>query len=163
MSQHLPTATEDDILNELNALVTLFSDAFPDAKIIRQTLPRQPEPNTFVIRFQSASIENETALTYVETREWQIIYVSGTAETDDQNVFRALRRSEKLTIGDPRMVIPINDGSLRYMRVANFGISQVAELEGEQKSGLGVLQTTVRKARDIETYEKITETGVRRS
>lgn len=161
MAQHLPTATEDDILNEMEALVTLFSDAFPDATIVRQNIPKEPAPDTFVIAFQGDGTENETVLTYVETREWQIIYVSGTAESDSANVMRALNKAKKLTIGNPRMVIPIDDGSMRYMRVSNFGISQVAELEDEQKSGLGVLQTTVRKARDIETYDKIMEAGVR--
>ncbi|MFD2704632.1 hypothetical protein [Salibacterium lacus] len=161
MAGHLPTATEDDIINEMEAIITHFSAAFPDATFVRQNIPEQPDPDTFVIVFQGESTSTETSLTYAAERDWQVIYVSGTDENDSANVMRALGRAEKLTVGDPKMVIPINDGSMRYMRVGNFGISQVAELEGGQKSGLGVLQTVVRKARDIQAYEKIMEAGVR--
>ena len=162
MANQLPIATADDILNELEALVTLFTDAFPDAQIVRQNIPREPQPDTFVIAFQSANTETETALSYVNTREWQIIYVSGTSESDSANVLRALGSAEKLLVGNPRMVIPINDGSLRYMRISGYSTSQVAELEDGNKAGLAILQTEVRKARDLPTYEKIMETGVRR-
>lgn len=158
----IPTASADDILNEMEALISYLSAEFPDAQFVRQMIPKDPQPGTFVVAFQNSSPRRETALTYVDTREWQIIYIAGTRPIDNAEVLRNLTKVQKLTYANQRMAIPINDGSLRYMRVTGFNFGQPAELEGGNKAGLAILTTEVRKARDYETYEKIMEVQIRR-
>lgn len=156
----LPNVTANDLLNELESVLTYIRDIYDDSRYERQNVPTSPQANTFVIRFQNARTQAETALTYVDIREWQIIYISGTKSSDVAEVLTRMNGIKRHTAGAFRQVIPINDGSLRYMRVGSFSFGQPFKLENGNHAIIGVLTTEVRKARDFPSYEKIMKAGV---
>mgnify|MGYP001164609927 FL=1 len=162
----LVKASPDDIITELESVANFVSKIFDDEPIMYyQHVPKQPEEGSISVIFQNATVEQETALTYVDIREWQII-VFGKKDTEiaaDPGVLRAMESIKKATIGAARQVIPLNDGSLRYMRIVNNGFSygMPVKTEDGRWASVGILQTEVRRARDFETYKKIMEAGVR--
>ena len=70
---------------------------------------------------------------------------------------------KRATVGAVRQVIPLTDGSLRYMRISvnGFSYSAPVKTDDDRWACVGILRTEVRRARDLPTYEKIMETGIR--
>lgn len=161
MVNELPAANADDILAELESVLTYIRGIFPDAHYERQNVPRQPQSDTFIIRFQNANVRQETALSYVDTREWQVIYIGRKEAYEVAEVLTKMNGIKRKLFGDMRLAIPIAD-SLRYMRMTGFSFGQPVKTEDGNHAIVGVLTTEVRKARDIEAYEKIMKAGVRR-
>lgn len=157
----LPTANADDILFELDSVVEYIREYSPDSIILKQNVPLKPKKDTFVIRFQNASVVEETAISYVDTREWAIVYIGGDQSNDVSDVLTKMNGIKRKVYGDIRRVIPIKN-NLRYMRAKGFTFGQTVRMENGNHAAVGILTTEVRKARDLETYEKIMRTGVRR-
>lgn len=157
----LPNAQVNDLLNELESVLSYIRDIYDDSRYERQNVPTSPQGNTFVIRFQNARTQQETALSYVDIREWQIVYIGGTQAMDVAEVMTRMNGIKRHIAGAFRQVIPINDDSLRYMRVGSFSFGQPFKMENGNHAIIGVLTTEVRKARDLPSYEKIMRAGVR--
>lgn len=164
----LVKASADDIVKEIEAVANFIAPLFSlqPSDVYLQRVPDQPKSNELSVLFQNASTQQETALTYVDVREWQIIYFGEPESTHpaDPNALMAMERIKKHTFGAVRQAIPIDDGSLRYMRIQNNGFTFGAPVKTEDGrwASLGVLRTEVRRARDYEVYQKIMDTGVRR-
>lgn len=156
----LPNAKPNDLLNELEAVLSYIRGVYPTSGYERQNMPLQPQANTFVIRFQNSGTRQETALSYVDTREWQIVYIGGIQPFDVGDVLTKAEGVKRHTAGAFRQVIPVNNEDLRYMRVGSFSFGQPFKLEGGNHAVIGVLTTEVRKARDLPAYEKILQAGV---
>ncbi len=161
MSNALPTANADDILAELESVLSYICEYSPTSTFERQNIPLQPQADSFIIRFQNASSRQETAISYVDTREWQIVYIGGKEAHEVADVLAKMNGVKRKVLGDVRVAIPVAD-SLRYMRVTGFSFGQPVKTEDDRHAIVGVLTTDVRKARDIASHEKIMKAGVRR-
>lgn len=158
-------ASPDDIITELESVAGFIGSIFDNPVIYFQRIPEQPSAGDFSVIFQNSTTEQETALSYVDVREWQII-AFGEKDVDapaDPNVMAKMEAIKRATVGAVRQVIPLSDESLRYMRIVNNGFSYSAPVKTEDGrwACVGVLQTEVRRARDYETYEKIMQAGIR--
>jgi hypothetical protein len=58
-------------------------------------------------------------------------------------------------------MIPLTDGSLRYIRINSFGFGIPVQTESGLFSIVGVMPTELRQARDQETYQKIMQINTR--
>lgn len=144
------------IVNDLISVENFVKGAFPSAKTEKQTVPKHPSADTFVIRFQNDSRELETAGHYRIDREYQIVYIGASAP----GVLSKMDALSKTLY--QRKVIPIN-GSLRYIRVESFSFSQPFTTDNDLTACIGVLATEIREARDEPTYEKIMHVYERRA
>jgi hypothetical protein len=142
------------LVNDIVSVENFVKSVNPTALTFKQTPPKEPVPNTFVIRFQSESRESETALHWRTEREYQIIYFGADA-ADVLTKMDALSKALYQTL-----LIPI-DGSLRYIRVESFSLSQPFLTDNKLFACIGVLSTTIREARDQATYEKIMHVNTR--
>lgn len=134
--------------NELQSVVDFVKTMYPTAKIIKQNVPSTPAANTFVIRLLTSDTESETLYHMRRNRDYQVVYYGSNVE----DVITKLDAVERKTMNN--LVIPIT-GSLRYIRVEGFSSSMPFKTESGVDVALGVLQTTVREARDQKTYDKI--------
>lgn len=138
------------LITDITSIEDFVKSAFPSAATYKQDVPRKPAPNTFVIRFLSDSRELETTKTYRIDREYQVIYI-GTDAPDVLTQMDSLSKALYQT-----KLIPLNDDSLRYIRVESFSISQpFREETADLYACIGVLSTEIREARDQATYDKI--------
>jgi len=165
-----------DIVTELESVAAFVGDIFPEATVYYQRVPKKPETGDVAVRFENMTVEQETALTYVDIREWQII-VFGEKEVEspaDPDLLSKMDKITRATVGAMRQVIPLDadiigapetyDGRpLRYMRIAvnGFSYSAPVKTEDDRWACVGILRTEVRRARDLPTYEKIMRSGVR--
>ncbi|MGF9711625.1 hypothetical protein [Paenibacillus naphthalenovorans] len=136
------------LVNDLISVENFVKAKFPTAVTEKQTPPKKPVANTFVIRFQNDSRESETRFHYRTDREYQIVYFGADASdvlTKMDALSKALYQIQ---------LIPIN-GSLRYIRIESFSFSQPFETDNKLFACIGVLSTQVREARDQQVYEKI--------
>lgn len=137
------------IVNELESVERFVKTQFPAASTVLQTPLKGPAADEFLIRFLNETRQSETRYHTRADREYQIVYYGASAPD-------VLDRMDALSDALYRyQLIPIN-GSLRYIRVGSFSISQPFETEGKQLFAcIGVLQTEIREARTQEQYEKI--------
>jgi hypothetical protein len=142
------------VVTELNSIYDVLKANYPTAKIARQDVPTSPVANTFVVRLQYADSKTETRSTFINSREFQLIYF-GTSSVDVITKADELNKS----FNNDRLVIPIR-GSLRYMRVKAFSYGTAFKSAGGVDAVIAVLQTETREARDLPTYEKIKQVGV---
>lgn len=136
------------LVNDLVSVESFVKATFPTARTEKQTPPKKPSANLFVIRFLNDGRESETAAHFRIDREFQLIYYGSKSED-------ALTKMDALSKAlYQRQVIPIN-GTLRYLRVKSFAYSQPFETENDLYACVGILAIERREARDTETYAKI--------
>ncbi|WP_180229999.1 hypothetical protein [Bacillus sp. AFS073361] len=113
-------------------------------------MPSSPKANTFVVRIQYTDSKTETRASFLNDREFQLIYF-GTSSVD------VLTKADELNrlFQNDRFVVPIRD-SLRYIRVKGFSYGAAFKSASGVDSLIAIMQTETREARDFETYEKIT-------
>lgn len=158
-------STASDIITELEAVSGFIGDLFEGATVYYQRVPEKPNTGDIAVRFENTTTQQETAISYVDIRDWQII-VFGDKEVDkpaDPELLSKMDTIKRATVGAMRQVIPLSDGSLRYLRIAvnGFSYSAPVKTEDDRWACVGMLRTEVRRARDIETYDKIMQSGVR--
>lgn len=145
-----PKGATTDIVNEMVSIGDFIKEKFPGVHIYFQNIPKNPTPNTFVVRFQNDSRSLETGFGIIAQREYQLICFE---ERAPDILTKMDGLSRKLLY--KRTVIPIKD-SLRYIRIAGFGFGQIFTTEQNNiEACIGVLQTEVREARDQETFNKV--------
>jgi hypothetical protein len=141
--------------NELVSVADFIRATYPTSTVLQQNVPLTPNPNTFVVRFQNDEREVSSGGAIKANREYQIIYIDAKAP-DILTKMDAISR--KCLYG--RLVIPIK-GSLRYIRVNGFSFGQILDTENDLEACIGVLQTEIREARDMEAYQKIMNVNAR--
>lgn len=129
------------LINELESVEAFVKTVHPTSATEKQTVPRKPHPDLFVIRFQNDDRTSETAYHYRIDREYQIVYI-GDSEADVITKMDALS-----TALYQRQLILIN-GSLRNLCVESFSFSQPFRTENELVACIGVLAVEVREARN---------------
>lgn len=134
--------------NELQSVVDFVKTMYPTAKIIKQNVPSTPAPSVFAIRLLTSDTESETLYHMRRNRDYQIVYYGANVE----DVLTKIDVLERKAMNN--IVIPIT-GSLRYIRVEGFSFGMPFKTESGVDIAIGVLQTTVREARDQKTYDKI--------
>lgn len=134
--------------NELQSVVDFVKTMYPTTKIIKQNVPSTPAPNIFAIRLLTSDTESETLYHMRRNRDYQIVYYGSNVE----DVLTKIDVLERKAMNN--IVIPIT-GSLRYVRVEGFSFGMPFKTESGVDVAIGVLQTTVREARDQKTYDKI--------
>jgi hypothetical protein len=142
------------LVDEINSIYDFVQAKYPNVKVVRQDVPEKPSANTIVIRSQHNDSQTETRLSYVNSRDFQIIYF-GTSSLDVTDKADEISR---LFLND-QMVIPIR-GSLRYIRVKAFSFGNALKSASDIYYVIGILQTETREARDLPTYEQINSVGV---
>lgn len=143
-------------ITEMESIKEFITEEFDDVNVILQNVPKQPQPNTFVLQFQNDNRERETSYHLRLNREYRVIYFDDRAD----KILERMNYVSKLFLYG-RLVIPIKD-SLRYIRVENFGYSEIFKTESDEvEACIGTLQTELREAKDLKTYEKIMEVYVR--
>lgn len=133
----------------MNAIESYCKTIYPTLKTVKQNVPTTPTADTFVVRFQRDSTESETAYHMLVEREYQLLYFASSVVT----VLERMDVIRRKAVND--LLIPLNDGSLRYIRITGFNVSQPFKNEGGLDVINAVMQAEVRQARDQETYEKM--------
>lgn len=142
------------LVNDLFSVEDFVKTAFPTATTEKQTVPKKPAPNTFVIRFLNESPDSETAAHVRKDRDYQIVYFADNAA----DVLMAMSAMSDAFYR--KNVIPIKD-SLRYIRVESFSFSQPFETDNKLFACIGVLSTQVRENRKQEPVPLINEIYIR--
>lgn len=135
-------------VNDLISVEEFVRGVSPTSATEKQTVPKKPTANLFVIRQQDERRTSETRFHFRIDREYQLVYY-GTDAADTLAKMDALSTALYKT-----ELIPIKD-SLRYLRVESFSISAPFRTDNELDAIIAVLAVTVREARDQETYDKI--------
>lgn len=138
------------LLNEINSIYDYLHTQYPMATIARQDVPASPIANTFVIVSQYSDIKTETSVSFLNDREFQLIYF-GASSVD------VITTMDNLTIKakTDQFVIPIR-GSSHCIRVKGFSYGSVfATQAGTLKYAIAVMQTETRDMRELPEYEKI--------
>ncbi len=143
------------LINELVAIEAFIKRTFPTAITEKQTVPKVPKVNTFVIRLQNDERTLETPAHYRIEREYQIVYF-GAKSPDVLAAMDALS-----TAVYQSNTIPMNDGSLRYVRTESFSFSMPFETDGGLYAAIGVLSAETREARTQAVYDKIMKINTR--
>lgn len=138
------------ILSELDAIVAHITPLHEGATYVQQNIPEEPTPNTFSVRFLRDSRSMETNLRMKIQREYQIVYFG----TDIADVLTRMEAVSRKALND-NMMIPLQDGSLRYIRVESFSLSAPLTTESEVDAMIGILVGEVRECRTQEAFEKI--------
>ncbi|KYC67174.1 hypothetical protein B4100_3810 [Heyndrickxia coagulans] len=123
---------------------------YPTATIVRQDVPASPVADTFVIVSQYTDIKTETGASFLNDREFQLVYY-GASSAAVFTRFDDLETKAK----NGQFVIPLR-GSSRYIRVKGFSYGSVfATQTGTLKYAIAVMQTETRDMRELPEYEKI--------
>ncbi|KTS84480.1 hypothetical protein NS115_03905 [Paenibacillus jamilae] len=143
------------ILTELDSVASVVLEAFPESEM-KYKVPKEPKTGQFVLRSQKNDLSTESRFTFRIERLYQLIYYSDNpAEALDimDRLSRQLMRGTTL--------IPINDGSFRYIRIESFSFSDPVETESGLSAVIASMPTEIRQARDQKTFEKIMQVHAR--
>lgn len=137
------------LLNEINSIYDYLHAQYPTATISRQDVPAEPVANTFVVASQYNNIKNETNVSHVNDREFQLIYF-GSSSVD------VITKMDEIAtkLKNDRNIIPIRS-SLRYIRVKGFSYGSVFTSQSGVKYAIAVMQAETRDIRELPDYEKI--------
>lgn len=137
------------VVDDIVTIETFIKAQFPSAITGKQLVPKQPTANSFYVQLLDESRETETRYHYRVDRTYQIVHFSTRPDAAMANMDtfgRAVYQTE--LIG--------------HIRVDAFGSSQPAETENGLFAIIGVLETSVREARDQAQYPKINNVAVRK-
>jgi hypothetical protein len=140
---------------ELDSVASVVETEFPGSAI-KYMVPKEPKTDTFSIRPQKSDLSTESLFTFRIERLYQLIYFSNDAQ-------KALDVMDKLSrrLLSGTTLIPLNDGSLRYIRIGSFSFSDPVETESGLSAVLATMPTELRQARDQKEFEKIMRVSVR--
>ena len=143
------------ILTHIDSVASFVQAFFPEVEV-KYFIPKEPKENTLVIRAPATDLATETRYSIRTERDYQLVYYTS-------DIGSALERMDVLSrkVMDGRAVIPINDGSMRYIRVGSFSYGYPVETEGGLFAIIGVMPTETRQARTQETYEQIQKIATR--
>lgn len=142
------------VIDEINSVYDYVKAMYPTASIARQDVPQEPAANTFVIVSQYSDIKTETGASYVNDREFQLIYY-GTSSVDVLTKMSELSRK----LNNDEEIIPLRRSS-RYIRVKGFSYGSVFKSQSGIPYSIAVMQTETREARDLPTETKISDVSV---
>lgn len=135
------------VVSDMVAIEAYIKALFPTATTGKQDVPAQPPANSFYVRFLTEDRETETRYHFRIDRAYQIVHIAQRPDTVLANMDRlgaALYQTE--LVGD--------------IRVNAFSVSQPAKTENGLFVIIGVLDTSVRQAREQAQYPKINHVGV---
>lgn len=127
------------VVNELQSVETFIRGIYPSTTY-KQTVPKKPVADTFVIRLLLDGRASETHTSIRVERTYQIVYYGATPAdvlTKMDTLSRAIYQTEQ---------IPIN-ASTRFIRVGAFSYSAPFQTEGDLYASIGVMETQVREDR----------------
>ncbi|OME86922.1 hypothetical protein BK120_08340 [Paenibacillus sp. FSL A5-0031] len=127
------------VVNELQSVEAFVRGLFPSTTY-KQTVPKNPVADTFVIRLLTDGRANETHTSIRVDRTYQIVYYGATPAdvlTKMDTLSRAIYQTER---------IPINASS-RFIRVGAFSFSAPFQTDGDLYACIGVMETQVREER----------------
>jgi hypothetical protein len=142
------------VVNEVNSIYDFLKVAYSNATVERQDVPESPKADTFVVRLQNNDTQTETRASYLNSREFQLIYF-GNSSVDVLSKVDELNR----LFNNGKFAIPIR-GSLRYIRVKGFSFTTPFKSASGIDAVIAVIQTETREARDFEAFEKITSVNL---
>lgn len=133
-----------DVIDEIVAIEAFVRAVFPASIIEKQTVPEQPAPDTFVIRFLSEERTDETHYSYRINRDYQVLYFADR----------------------PEQALPVMDAladaieAAQYVaatrtRLDSFGYSQPALTDNDKYVTIGLLRILTRQARPQPFFDKI--------
>lgn len=137
------------LLAELDSVASVVLTEFPESAI-KYKVPKEPKAYQFVIRPQKNDLSTDSRFTFKIERLYQLIYFSDNPEIALDVMDKLSRR---LMAGTT--LIPINDGSLRYIRIGSFSYSDPVETESGLSAVIASMPTVVHQARDQETFNKV--------
>lgn len=137
------------VVNELQLVESFIRGLYPSTTY-KQTVPKKPTADTFVIRLLADGRTNETHVSIRVERTYQVVYY-GTTPADVLTKMDALSRAIYQT-----EQIPIN-ASTRVIRVGAFSYSAPFETENDLYASIGVMETQVREVRTQEASPLIGE------
>ncbi|MFS0841165.1 hypothetical protein [Paenibacillus sp. 1P03SA] len=144
-----------DFITELDSVAAVLSAEVPGTDI-KYDVPKEPASGQLIIRAQRNELVTESHFTTRIERLYQIIYFSN----DPAAAISAMDRlSRKLMFGTT--LIPVEDGSFRYIRIESFSFSDPVETESGLAAVIATMPTSIRQARDRETFVKITKLNAR--
>ncbi|KOS02498.1 hypothetical protein [Paenibacillus polymyxa] len=132
------------LISEIEAIEAFIKRKYPDATYEKQTVPEQPTPGLFVVRFLRDGRTLETGMHYRIDRDYQIIHFAKYPE-ETMPVMSELSAAIYAEGGLPDV----------HMRFEGFGFGQPVLTENKIYATVGVLQTTVREMKPQRQYDKI--------
>ncbi|WP_149093421.1 hypothetical protein [Paenibacillus terrae] len=132
------------LISEISEIEAFIRVKFPQATYEKQTVPEQPTPGLFVVRFLRDGRTLETGMHYRIDRDYQIIHF-GKYPEDTMPAMSELSAAIYATDGLPEV----------HMRFEGFGFSQPVLTENKIYATVGVLHTTVREMKPQRQYDKI--------
>jgi hypothetical protein len=142
------------VIDEINSIYDYVKAMYPVASIARQDVPQEPAAGTFVILSQDNDIKTETSVSYVNDREFKLVYY-GTSSVDVLTKMSELSRK----LNNDEKLIPLR-GSSRYIRVKGFSYGPVFKSQGGIPYSIASMQAETREARDLPTETKISDVSV---
>jgi hypothetical protein len=144
-----------DIISLLTALEDFIKAVYPASNIYKQTIPLDPQPNSFVLRIQKNKREVDTAASSLVALEFQVIYYG----TDVVDTLEKIDNFSHLVYQNS-VLIPILDTG-RYMRCEDFAYTETVKTEKGVDSVLGILAANVREMKDLPSVEAIKNFNIR--
>lgn len=136
------------ILDDIVALETYVKAQFPSATTGKQTIPEQPSPGSFYIRFQSEDRAVETSYTYRIERAYQIVAY---AKWPEEIIPRMETLSRAL----------YQDGYVEDMRVISFAYSSPVKTGGGLFACVGMLNVESREHKSLAQSDVIEHVSIR--
>lgn len=137
------------LIAELDSVAAAVSAVLPDIDI-KYSVPNDPKSGHFIIRTQRNELTAESRTIFRIERLYQLLYYAEHSEIALDQIDKLSRHFMAGTT-----LIPINDGSLRYIRIGSFSFSDPVENESGLKVIIAMMPTELRQARDQATFEKI--------
>ena len=137
------------IIDEIVAIESFVKARYPTSSTGKHSLPSTPTFDTFYIRFLGDTRVTETRYLVRATRQYQIAYA---AESPENVIPKLDALSDELYQTEV-----ISDG----ISVKSFSFPQPVELDSGGYLSTGILEVTVRKARDQKVFPLIRTVDVR--
>ncbi|WP_239613937.1 hypothetical protein [Cohnella mopanensis] len=140
------------VINEIIAIESYIKSFSPASTTGKQIVPEKPPNDSFYVRLIGDGRETETLYHFRATREYQVVYYAEWPESviaKMDALSTALYQTEVVTPG---------------MRMNSFGYSQPVKMRnGEIYASVGVLEVSVREARNQTMWPKINHVGIKQN
>lgn len=140
------------IIDEILGIEAFIKSVVPGAVVEKQTVPLQPTPGLFVVRFLAEPVRtNETAFHYRIERDYQVIYYSATPQAAFP-VMDALSNA----IYDVQRIVATGSrlNALNYTQPMRTDTDKAATTNAGYAT-LGILRITSRQSRTQQSYPLI--------
>lgn len=130
-----------NVVDYISSLSDFIQFVSPDSTVIKQNVPKDPSPNTFITRVQKNTRSLETGYHSLVELEFQVVYYGA-------DILDTLNKIESVSqvIFDNHIMIPIN-GTNSYMTIDSFSYSEPVKNVNNVDMVLGILTAEVREAR----------------